>query len=136
MQASATTVTGDRSALERPPAARLPDRLLKWGLTALAVLILALLVYFFVRLIGQSEKALSTFGLKFIFKNNWNVAANIYEGAALVVGTLITSAIALLLGVPVAVAAALYITEAALRCSLTYWRRCRRSSTGCGGCSS
>ncbi len=111
MDASATTVSGDRSVLERSPAARLPDRLLKWGLTALAALILVLLVYFFVRLIGQSKDAFSTFGLKFIFKNNWNVAANIYEAAALVVGTLVTSVIALVLGVPIAVATSLYITE-------------------------
>jgi len=111
MDASAATVTGDRSVLERSPAARLPDRILKWGLTALAVLILALLVYFFVRLIGESRLAFSKFGLSFIFANNWNVATNTYEAWALVVGTLITSAIALLLGVPVAVATALFLTE-------------------------
>jgi phosphate ABC transporter permease protein PstC len=111
MDASAATVAGDRSVLEGSPVARLPDRLLKWGLTALAVLILALLVYFFVRLIGESRLAFSKFGLSFIFGNNWNVATNTYEAWALVVGTLITSAIALLLGVPIAVATALFITE-------------------------
>jgi len=111
MQASATTVTGDRSALERSPGARLPDQIHKWGLAAVAALILVLLVYFFFVLIGQSTNAFSSFGLKFIFVDNWNVAANIYEALALVVGTLITSAIALLLGVPIAVAGALFITE-------------------------
>jgi phosphate ABC transporter permease protein PstC len=80
-------------------------------LTALAAAILILIVYFFIRLIGQSQNALSTFGLSFVFGNNWDVAHNIYHGAALVVGTLITSAIALLLGVPVAVGTALYIAE-------------------------
>jgi phosphate ABC transporter permease protein PstC len=111
MDAGAATVTGDRSVLERSPVARLPDRVLKWGLTALAFLILALLVYFFVRLIGESRQAFSQFGLNFIFANDWDVARNIYEAWALVVGTLITSAIALLLGVPIAVATALYLTE-------------------------
>jgi phosphate ABC transporter permease protein PstC len=84
---------------------------MEWGLTILAGLILVLLAYFFIRLIGQSEDAFNTFGLQFIFGNNWDVAHNIYHGAALVVGTLITSAIALLIGVPVAVATALYLTE-------------------------
>ncbi len=111
MQASATTVSGDRSTLERSPGSRLPDQIMKWGLTVLAAGILVLLVYFFIVLIGQSKDAFNTFGLQFIFGNNWNVAANIYKGASLVVGTLITSAIALLLGVPIAVATALYITE-------------------------
>jgi phosphate ABC transporter permease protein PstC len=111
VEASATTAPGGRSALERSPVARLPDRILRWGLTALAAAILALLAYFFIRLIGQSQDALSRFGLGFVFGNNWDVAHNIFRGAPLVVGTLITSALALLIGVPVAVATALFVTE-------------------------
>jgi phosphate transport system permease protein len=111
MEASATAVSGGRSTLERSPVSRLPDRIMRWGLLGLAAGILILLAAFFIVLFFQSKDAFSTFGLQFIFGNNWNVAQNIYKGAALVVGTLITSAIALLLGVPVAVATALYITE-------------------------
>ena len=111
MEASATTVAGGRSAFGRSPASRLPDQLLQWGLTTLAVLILLLIGYFFVRLIGESSKALNTFGLSFIFGNDWDISRNIFHGAPLVVGTVITSAIALLIGVPVAVATALYLTE-------------------------
>jgi len=111
MAASATTVAGDRSTLESSAAGRLPDKFLKWGLFAIAGLTLVLLVYFFVVLFGQSTDAFSTFGLKFIFVNNWDVPKNIYEALALVVGTLITSVIALVMGVPIAVATALFITE-------------------------
>jgi phosphate ABC transporter permease protein PstC len=81
------------------------------GLTALAALILLLIVYFFIRLIGESGSTFSTFGLSFIFGNDWDVSRNIYHGAPLLVGTLITSAIALVIGVPVAVATGLYLTE-------------------------
>ncbi len=80
-------------------------------MTALAAAILALLAYFFIRLIGQSEKALSSFGLSFVFGNDWDVSRNIYHGFPLLFGTLVTSAIALIIGVPVAIAAALYLTE-------------------------
>jgi phosphate ABC transporter permease protein PstC len=111
VEASATTVTGGRSTLERTPASRVPDQIMRWSLLGLAVGICALLLAFFIVLIAQSKDAFSTFGLQFIFANNWNVAANIYKAAALVVGTLITSSIALLIGVPVAVATALFITE-------------------------
>jgi phosphate ABC transporter permease protein PstC len=112
VEASATTVvSAGRSALERSAAGRIPDRVLRWGLTALAAAILALLAYFFIRLIGQSQDVLSRFGLSFVFGNDWDVSRNIYHGAALVVGTLITSAIALVIGVPVAVATALFIQE-------------------------
>ncbi len=111
MAATATPVSGGRSVLERSPLSRLPDRVLQWGLSGLAALILIIIAYFFIRLIGQARPALSTYGLKFIFGNDWDVSRNIYHGAALVVGTLITSAIALILGVPVAVAGAVFINE-------------------------
>lgn len=112
MEASTTSLaSGGRSILERSPASRLPDRVLRWGLTALAAAILALLAYFFVRLIGESQDVLSRFGLSFVFGNNWDVSRNIYHGAPLVVGTLVTSAIALVIGVPVAVGTALFIQE-------------------------
>jgi phosphate ABC transporter permease protein PstC len=112
VEAGATTsATGGRSVLERSPGSQLPDQILKWGLTVLAGAILALLAYFFIRLISESTNAFNTFGASFIFGNNWDVAHNIYHGLPLVVGTLITSAIALILGVPVAVATALYLNE-------------------------
>ncbi len=110
MEASTSTV-GGRSALERSPLHRLPDRALSWGLATLAVLILALIVYFFIRLIGESGSTFSTFGLSFVFGNDWDVSRNVFHGGPLVLGTLITSGVALVIGVPVAVATALYITE-------------------------
>jgi phosphate ABC transporter permease protein PstC len=92
--------------------ARLPDRALKYGLTALAALILALIIYFFVRLVGQAHPALSKSGVfGFAFDNDWTPSVNKFGALPLVVGTLITSGLALLIGVPVAVATAIYITE-------------------------
>jgi phosphate ABC transporter permease protein PstC len=111
VSASATTATGGRSSLERSPAGRLPDQVLKWGLSGLAALILILIAYFLIRLIGESGHVFSTYGLNFIFGNDWDVSRNIYHGGALVFGTIVTSIIALILGVPVAVASALFINE-------------------------
>jgi phosphate ABC transporter permease protein PstC len=109
---SAALPAGGRSALERSPIARLPDRALKYGLTGLAVLILALIVYFFVRLVGEARPAFAKEGvLGFVFDNNWNVSVERFGALPLVVGTLITSALALLIGVPVAVATAIYASE-------------------------
>src|SRR3954471_18923090 len=113
---SLTAAGGDRSVLERSPLARLPDRLMRWGLTALALLILLLIAFFFIRLYAEARPALERFGVfGFTFDNNWDVSRNIYGSLPLLVGTLITSAVALLIGVPVAVATALYITELAPR---------------------
>src|SRR3954452_11795930 len=113
MASAATPVPlGGRSVLERSLRARLPDRLLRWVLTALAVGILALIAFFFVRLIVEAQPAFSKFGVfGFTFDNDWDVSHNIFGALPLVVGTLVTSGIALLIGVPVAVATALFLTE-------------------------
>jgi phosphate ABC transporter permease protein PstC len=99
-------------SLALPLRAKLPDQALRRILTALGVGILLLIGFFFVRLIVEAEPALSKFGVfGFTFDNNWDVSRSIYGALPLVVGTLITSAIALVIGVPVAVATALYLTE-------------------------
>jgi phosphate ABC transporter permease protein PstC len=104
--------SGDRPILERSPLARLPDRALKYGLTVLAALILALIVYFFIRLVGEARPAFAHAGVfGFTFNNDWNVSGGKFGALPLVIGTLITSALALLIGVPVAVATALYANE-------------------------
>ncbi|HEY1833782.1 MAG TPA: hypothetical protein VGG08_05040, partial [Solirubrobacteraceae bacterium] len=109
---AASVPGGDRAMLARSPLARLPDRALKYGLTVLSGLILALIVYFFVRLVGQAKPALAHAGVfGFAFDDNWNPSAGHFGALPLLIGTLITSALALSIGVPVAVATALYTTE-------------------------
>src|SRR3954470_8949974 len=112
MEAGAVSVGGDHPVLGRSPLARLPDRALRWGLTGLAAAILALIAYFFIKLIDEASGAFDQFGVfGFTFTNNWDVSHNLYGALPLLVGTLITSAVALCIGVPIAVATALYLTE-------------------------
>jgi phosphate ABC transporter permease protein PstC len=113
MAAGTPPVLGDsRPAIGRLSLSRLPDQLLRWILTGLAAGVLLLIAYFFYKLIDQAGPSISKFGIfNFAFRNDWDVSRNIYGAAPLLVGTLITSGIALLLGVPIAVAAALYVTE-------------------------
>ncbi len=111
MQA-ASQASGGRSTLERSSLARLPDRALKYLLTLVAALILALIVYFFVRLVGQARPAFAKEGVPgFVFSNDWSPSTEHFGALPLLVGTLITSALALVIGVPVAVATAIYATE-------------------------
>ena len=60
---------------------------------------------------GQSGHVFSTYGLSFVFGNDWDVSRNIYHGGALLFGTIVTSIIALIIGVPIAVASAVFISE-------------------------
>lgn len=111
MAAGSISATGDRPDFGRSPGSRL-DPWMQYVLTALAALILALIGFFFVRLFVEANPAFSKFGyLGFVFDNNWDVSKGQFGAWPLVVGTLITSGIALVIGVPIAIAAALYVTE-------------------------
>ncbi|HEV7752888.1 MAG TPA: phosphate ABC transporter permease subunit PstC [Baekduia sp.] len=104
--------SGDRSILERSPSARRADPLFRLILGSLAAFILALIAFFFVFLISKAQPAFSHQGVfSFLFTNDWNPSKAIFGAWPLVAGTIITAAIALVIGVPVAVASALYVTE-------------------------
>jgi len=111
MEAQVATTGGDRPFAGRSSLSRLPDQILKYGLTALSLGVLALLAFFFIRLYVEANPAISKFGIDFVFGNNWDVANNVFHALPLVVGTLITSALALLIGVPIAVATAIFLVE-------------------------
>src|ERR1700722_7090891 len=120
MEAASVPRSADRSIHGRSALARLPDRMLRYGLTVLAALILVLIVYFFIRLFGEARPAFSAAGVfGFVFHNDWDVSAEKFGALSLVVGTLITSTLALLMGVPVAVATAIYLSELCPRRLLT-----------------
>src|SRR5919198_1633416 len=114
MEASSATLArrGSRPTVGRLPLVRAQDRALRWGLTAVAGLILLLIGFFFVRLLVEAWPAFTRFGVfGFTFTNDWDVSRNFYGALPLLVGTLVTSAIALCIGVPVAVATALFVSE-------------------------
>jgi phosphate transport system permease protein len=112
LEAHVAIPSGGRPIAGRSPLSRLPDQALKWGLTALSVGVVALLAYFFIRLYIEANSAFTHAGVvNFVFGNNWDVAHNTFQALPLVVGTLITSALALLIGVPVAVATAVFLVE-------------------------
>jgi len=109
-----TLTSGGRAVLERSPLARLPDRALRYGLLGLSLAVLALLVVFFLVLAGDSREVFEKQGvLGFLFDNDWNPSRDQFGALPLLVGTIVTSALALVMGVPVAIATALYITELA-----------------------
>jgi phosphate ABC transporter permease protein PstC len=124
VEASATSVGGGRSSLERSSLSRLPDRILQFGLAGIATGVLVLLAAFFVTLISESSDAFGKVGIfSFLFHNNWDTA-QLQQGAAcavghhctfgawpMILGTLLTAGIALIVGVPIAVATALFLTE-------------------------
>src|SRR3954462_15930918 len=90
------SVRGGRSIAERSPRARALDPRLRSVLTGVAGLILVLIVFFFIRLFIEAKPAFDAYGYAgFVFRNPWVPSQQLYGALPVLVGTLITSAIAL-----------------------------------------
>jgi phosphate ABC transporter permease protein PstC len=112
MEAGTLRARGGPTIDQRSSRSRALDPLLRWVLTGLAALILILIAFFFIRLFVEAKPAFDKFGyIGFVFDNNWDVSKEVFGAWPLLVGTVITSAIALVIGVPVAISTALYISE-------------------------
>lgn len=108
--------TPARGSLPRGSGPRFADPLLQAVLAVIAAGVLVLIGFFLVKLIVESQPAFAhTSPFSFVFSDNWVPSRGQFGALPLVVGTLLTSAVALVIGVPVAVASALYITELAPR---------------------
>jgi phosphate transport system permease protein len=82
------------------------------GLTLLfAALVLLVLCGVIAALVDGSLPALRKFGFDFLTTETWNPVKEKFGALAPIYGTLVTSAIAMLIGIPVAFGVALFITE-------------------------
>lgn len=111
-----TTITSnplvDQAA--RPPG-RMTDRVFRvlvFGVGALVLLILALILY---TLVDQSLPVLRSEGLDFFTSDLWDPSKAAFGTLAFTFGTVVTSAIALVIAVPVSIGIALFTTEVAPR---------------------
>src|SRR5260221_5283665 len=87
------------------------DLLFRLATRFFAFLVLLLLAGIIVSLVAGSLPALRTFGLGFIASPQWNPVTEQFGALVPIVGTLVTSFIALLIGVPVSFGIALFLTE-------------------------
>jgi phosphate transport system permease protein len=82
------------------------------GVTAFfALVVLVILGGVIVSLVDGALPALRTFGLDFLATDSWNPVTEKFGALAPIYGTLVTSAIAMLIGIPVAFGVAVFITE-------------------------
>lgn len=92
---------------------RLGDRVFRGSSVAIAAGLIGLLALMLWVLLSDGAEAFRTFGLSFLTGRNWNPVAGRQSFGALpfIFGTLVTSAIAVVLAVPVAVGMALLLSE-------------------------
>jgi phosphate transport system permease protein len=95
----------------RASAARFQDVLFEQTTRFFATLVLALLLGIILALAWSAVPAMRKFGPAFFVTNAWNPVTQQFGALAPVYGTLVTSFIALLIGVPVSFGIALFLTE-------------------------
>jgi phosphate transport system permease protein len=78
---------------------------------AFAFLVLVLLAGILISLASGSWLSITRFGAGFLFSSEWNPVTEQFGALVPIIGTLVTSAIALLIGVPVSFGIALFLTE-------------------------
>lgn len=89
------------------------DFVLKTVVGAAAVGVIALLAGLGIDLAYGSRLSIRTFGLGFITGSTWNPAHDIYNVFPFILGTITTSALALLLGLPIGLGVAIFLSERA-----------------------
>jgi phosphate transport system permease protein len=90
---------------------RLSDNVFRYLTLAAAICVLVLLSGVMVSLVLGSIPALSTFGLNFLVSQSWNPVTEKFGALPAVYGTVITSAIAMLIAVPLGLMIAFFLTE-------------------------
>jgi phosphate transport system permease protein len=106
---------GEPSAIRKYLAGRgssaLSDRAFRWLMVASALSIFAIVALIAFELVTRSELTLKKFGISFFFGSAWNPITNDYGALPFIYGTLVSSAVALVIAVPLAIGVAIFLTE-------------------------
>ena len=102
--------SGERAQAKAKRQQRI-DRLFAGACLFFALLVLAILGGIILSLVVGSIPALSTFGLDFFTRTTWNPNTEVFGALAPIYGTVVTSLIAMLIGVPVSFGIAIFLTE-------------------------
>ena len=92
---------------------QLGDKLFNSLTLTAATLVLILLAALLIGLVIGAWPALSTFGLNFFISDAWNPVTQQYGALTTIYGTVMTSAIALLIAAPLSIGIAFFLTELA-----------------------
>lgn len=110
--------TADRVELESRTALRdvnLGDRIFRFVTATFAAFVILLLAAMALQMTAASAQAIGHFGLSFVTGRTWDPVREVFGALPFVFGTLVSSLLALLLAVPVALFTAVYLAELAPR---------------------
>ncbi len=87
------------------------DRIFRRVTLASAIIVLLLFTGIIVSLLSGAWPAMRAFGLPFLWTQAWNPVTEKFGALAPIYGTLVTSAIAMLISIPVGIGIAIFLTE-------------------------
>src|ERR1700727_1344144 len=97
--------------LLRASGGELPDRLFKSAMTACGLAVLGVLVLIVYELVTRSSLSWHAFGFKFFAGSDWDPVNERFGALPFIYGTLVSSLLALIIAVPLAVGVAVFTTE-------------------------
>ncbi len=89
------------------------DKAFRYVTLSAALLVLVILGGVIISLVEGSLPALKKFGFDFLTTERWNPVTEVFGARAAIYGTLMTSAIAMIVGIPVSFGIAIFLTELA-----------------------
>ena len=116
--AKAEVLTASRTRVQpliKAGSSRLSDGFFRLAMLACGVCVLALVVLIVYELVTKSNLSWHAFGWRFFFRSDWDPVNEQFGAWPFVYGTLVSSIVALILEVPLALGVAIFITEMAPR---------------------
>jgi phosphate transport system permease protein len=101
----------DSQSPRRLRSASWADPAFEWLTRIFAFVVFSLLVAILASLVVGSQVTLQKYGFSFIWSSDWDPVKERFGALVPIYGTLVTSAIAMLIGVPVSFGIALFLTE-------------------------
>lgn len=97
--------------LLRASDGELPDRLFKYAMVACGMAVLGLLALIIFELVLRSNLSWKAFGFKFFSTSNWDPVGEQFGAFPFIYGTVVSSLLALIIAVPLAIGVAVFATE-------------------------
>ncbi|HUD65884.1 MAG TPA: phosphate ABC transporter permease subunit PstC [Candidatus Sulfotelmatobacter sp.] len=110
-QTKVTAVPAQPAPLLRTSSGEIPDRVFKSAMTACGLAVLAVLGLIIYELVQRSGLSWHAFGFKFFAASEWDPVNEHFGALPFIFGTLVSSLLALLIAVPLAVGVAVFTTE-------------------------
>jgi phosphate transport system permease protein len=99
------------NSLIKKSSSNLTDMLFRWVTFTAATLLLAVLGGILIALVIGGWPALSKFGIGFFFSSEWNPVTEVFGAGGAIAGTLITSVLALMVALPIAIGISVFLTQ-------------------------